>query len=503
MRRRKRTDTRVTCYRFRCYLPHQNNDLLPDSIFRVAERQRALWNSLAVESSNRYSEWKKNNATYRAWVAFDGGKTRPPKPDQEYYAKFNEWARRLVSDSGLNWECGPDILDRFYSVLKRLRHGGGEPRINNRLDHFTILHRYPGGIRIDTLGRSGQKRFRIIFPPTAAYLDSSRNSRRQRGTRAWFDVYGEVVPMRVMMHRQIPGNAIVKRVMLNGVKQSPAMRWQFYLIFMTELPIFQSEPQIAKKTVGIDVGWRKMSDDRMRVAVSYDGHRHRELYLDLSWKDKNLGEISLSRRAGIRRAMDRLLEHCKTKLLPMLNPRPPGFVRMRNGGLIRLLSSDISREAKQCIMEWKRESDNFSRTAMMIENKLRGRRLHRYQEYAAELASEYSEIKIEKLNVARLVALPSKDPCALQASGERRGYAAVGSLLQAIRYAAQKRGVDLIEVNSSHTTDICAECGSLFEAGVNLRGRCVAGHERDQDWNAAENIYAKLLDDEAQSRLSN
>ena len=104
------------CYRFRCYLPRQNNDLLPHSISRVAELQQALWNSLAVEIGNRYSDWKKNSEAYRAWLAFDGEKPRPPKPDQEYYAKFNEWAQHAVSDSGLNWECGPDILDRFYGV---------------------------------------------------------------------------------------------------------------------------------------------------------------------------------------------------------------------------------------------------------------------------------------------------------------------------------------------------------------------------------------------------
>jgi transposase len=59
-----------------------------------------------------------------------------------------------------------------------------------------------------------------------------------------------------------------------------------------------------------------------------------------------------------------------------------------------------------------------------------------------------------------------------------------------IKHAVSKAGGEVAEVEVVGTTDTCSVCGTHFEAGPGIMGRCERGHEMDQDWNATRNICA-------------
>ncbi len=81
----------------------------------------------------------------------------------------------------------------------------------------------------------------------------------------------------------------------------------------------------------------------------------------------------------------------------------------------------------------------------------------------------------------------------MSAAAERRKYASCGELLATIDNAARKVGRSRELVEALHTTDTCSKCGTKFEAGSEVIGKCENGHVMDQDWNAASNIYANLM----------
>ena len=495
MRKRKNPNNAIHCYKFYCWPKDYNSDLLPDRIYGAAKRQQSLWNALVAEQERRYQQWKDVHEPKPDPKIGEIANTYP-KPDRGYWDDFDRWARQAVAGSGLNWEMGPEVLDRYYSVYRRLRQGGGIPRLKRRLDHFALAHRYTGGgTSLHKLESTRQKRFRIAFPNAETYVDNSRDRRRERLTSAWFGIDDEQIGLNVIVHRAIPADAIVKRVALTGLKQSPAMRWQFSIVFTVE-----EEPQepteASKERVGIDVGWRKIGD-RLRVAVAYDGAKHEELYIPLAYHAKGLGEVSLERKRAVQHMKDTLLERAKSALrekLPALGIElPREFTRMRNAGLIRLMnewqSAGVRHGAATLLQEWKQDNDRLTRKALMIDNRMKARREHEYRNFASRLARNYQLIRVEKLDLKNMSRRENvKGEYVLEAAAENRNYAACGELLAAIRNAAKGR---VEEVHSSYTTSICAKCGEPFEAGEALQGRCTAGHVRDQDWNAAENIFGK------------
>lgn len=513
MRKRKHADNEIRCYKFHCWLKdHDNHFPLPDVLYKAAKKQQALWNVLVTGQDRRYEGWKDTHAP----TSLPNPKTgdlikKYLKPDRTYWDDFDKWARQAVADSGLNWEMGPEILDRYYSAHRRLKKGGGMPRLQRGLDHFSLAHRYTGGgANLKNLSGERQRRFRIIWPNATAYTDNRRDSRRQRLTSAWFLIDDERIALAVILHRAIPAEAIVKRVALSGWKQSPTMHWQFALVFTVEEQP-KEKCEAAMECVGLDVGWRKIGE-RLRVAVAYDGRRHEELYIPLTYMAQGLGEVSLERKRSAQQVKDGLLERAKTELrgkLPALRIElPSNFTQMRVGGLIRLMqewqSSGAQHDALAILQRWKHDNDQLARKALLIENRMRSRREHIYRNFAAHLAKAYRLIRIERLDLGQMSRRTNiKSDHALKAATEYRRYAACGELLSAIRNAGKGR---VSEIEASYTTSICAQCGKRFEAGEKLIGTCVNGHQRDQDWNAAENIYLnrsniQLEHDESATRV--
>jgi hypothetical protein len=464
------------------------------------------WTDIALHDQQAYDEWRTAHPVPTPPAGLEGEalakwrKENWPKPPKPFYVGNQEWAEGRVGQANLPDELGQTILDRLAVTFKNMKKGGGPPKPHGRLDKFTFHHRYTGGgLPVNKLGRQLGERFRISIPPPQAYqpkedIMNPRASRCQRVCLAWFRVDGVPVRLNVMMHRSLPeGDVYVKRVALVGRKSSAALPWEVYLVFTLEVPS-ETEAQAPLGTrCGIDVGWRKLDDGRMRVAVLHDGKpTPEELIMPLRIYDRKLGEVSLERLANLKRCRDGLLERTKATVAAMFGTPLSDWTRIRNGGLIRLMREDGAPAEVIAMLEtWKRDSDRYLRMERMLENRMRRHYEWRYGKWAKDVATRHRTVRIKKMDQKEMWAVEkTKDYPALKASAERRKLAAGGSLLAMVRHAVRKACGNLVEVEAAHTTDTCAACGSHFEAGAGLMGRCEQGHVMDQDWNAAGNIYA-------------
>jgi hypothetical protein len=506
MRERKRQETHgQMAYKFRAYVTGtdaSHGQMLPPAIYTVAKNMENCWSDIANHNEQEYGAWKAAHVGADGKLPINIKSKTPIKPPKEFYAASEAWAIERIEQAQLPDELGTTILDRLHTTYKMMKRGGGPPKPKRRMDRFALHHRYTGGgMPVANLGGQRAERFRVLLPSGTAYqpwgrVKNPRDRRRERTVKAWFRVGDQPIQLRVVMHRPLSvEDCFVKRVYLTGEKPSVAMPWVYYLVILIELP----KPIVKNTnaaTVGIDVGWRKLDDERLRVAVGYDGHSHPELVLPLTFQARGLGEVSLDRISKVKTLRDNSLEATKDKLRTLLNPLPPGFAQMRNGGLLRLLRLMQQNEPDSPVIgmleNWKTDNDRYLRLERVLENKLMAHRDKMYEKWAlVEIATKYGVVKIEKMNQQEMwdAEANKKDP-ALRAAAERRKYASCGALLAYIRRTVKRVGGEIVEVPAEHTTDICSECGALFEAGSEIIGRCTRGHEKDQDWNAAENIYA-------------
>jgi hypothetical protein len=505
-RKRKRKETHdVTVRKYRAWFAEGDESRLPDRVYALARQMQDCWTDIALHNRQAYDEWRKALPARAPPTGLQGQelarwwKENWPKPARDFYAASQAWAEDRVEQASLPDELGQTILERLSSTFKRLKTGGGPPKPHRRLDKFALHHRYRGGLPVHRLDGGRSKRFRILLPPPEAYrpqrgAKNPREVRRQRACPAWFRVDGVPVRLDVMVHRPLPeGDVYVKRVALVGRKSSVALPWEAYLIFTLEVP-FETQAQAPLGTrCGIDVGWRKLDDERMRVAVLHDGKpAPEELVMPLVLHDRKLGEISLDRMANIQRCRDGVLERTKAAVAAMLGPMPPEWAQVRNGGMVRLMRDEgTPAEAVALLEAWKKDSDRYLRMERMLEGHMRRHYEWRYRNWAKEVAARYRAVCVKKMDQKEMWAVDkTKGAPALEASAERRNLAACGSLLAMVKHAVRKACGILVEVEAAHTTDRCSACGSGFQAGAGLMGRCEQGHVMDQDWNAACNIYA-------------
>jgi hypothetical protein len=328
-----------------------------------------------------------------------------PKPTKDFYAANQVWAEERVKQASLPDELGQTILHRLSVAFKNMRKGGGPPKPHHCLDRFAFHHRYTGGgLPVHTLGGERSERFRFLLPLTEAYqlrrgIKNPRELRRQRVCPAWFRVDGVPVRLNVVMHRPLP-DGDVKRVALVGKKSSAAMPWEVHIVLTLEVPFKKEAQAPAGMQCRIDVGWRKLDHDRMRVAVLYNGQpTPEELVMPLRIYDRKLGEVSLERLANLKRCRDGLLERAKVTVGAMLSSLPAGWAQMRNGGLLRLMRDEGTPAEVVAVLEaWQKDNDRYLRMERMVEGHLRRHYEWRYRNWAKDEAARHRTVHIEKMN---------------------------------------------------------------------------------------------------------
>lgn len=511
MARRRLRDWPLIVYRYWC----APRGPLPAGMWRTARAMQALWNSLVeshalVRRELEGQDRAERRARWRAWQAE---------------------ARELVARSGLDWEQGPAVLDRFTVACREapLRRRNGIPSwpvAHRRLDRIAIPHRFTGGgVPVERLFSRRAERVRLLRPPDGAYASGARRSRYQRAMpphaeglrdeeRAWnvFRIGGEAIRFRCVLHRLPPPSAIVKQVVWLG-RRDPLGRWSWAIaVTAEEPPPIRAEPAGAREACGLDLGWRVMGD-YLRIGYLVDGETGQGIELRLPFN----AQTSHTRRHRLRadwrdlavmdEGMARYLDATKAACLPLLPPpaslpeEAAGIVRswtrVRQAGLVRLLRAlevGGGHDALVALLRrWRIDNDRARSMRHALWTRLVGRRRWYYENLAAWICRTWRTVVWEgDLGVKAMAEEQDAEP-ALKAAQRYRQIAAIGDFRLRYRRAAAKAGTMLVDKPAAYTTLTCWVCGEVL-AGQDgsLWLRCPAGHRWDQDDNAARVLLSQI-----------
>lgn len=473
---------------------------------------RALWNALV--RLHEYAQF--------------ASETLPEIDKTEIRKNTEAAATALVAESRLNWECGPEVLDWFQAARRRaiqaLRLGqplqkAGFPRTHLVLDRVAIPHRYTaGGTSVESLFSHRARRFNLAPVNPEAYLGKTRNHTHQRATTGTFKVGNEIIRFRTVLHRRIPTDAVVKKIMWLGNKH-PTHGWQWSIAITVE-QMLRTLPTRIGREVAIDFGWRLM-EGYVRIGMLYDGQRFFELRCPLDMPSyhtrRHRIESSYYALIDLDQQTAKNVEKTKAALAVLLPSEveediawvtnPIAFQRMKQGGLGRLLTHFRQNrdryghgiEIVELLARWEMEDKRQSSRRIALLDRLVARRRWLYRNLAAWLTQNYKVIARESFRIKQMLEdrKPGADnKYALARARRYHQWVAASELMTYLDEAAAKNGCTLVAVDPTNTTRRCAECGELInESATKVVLSCPNGHASDQDVNAARNIFAKMRTD--------
>lgn len=458
---------------------------------------QALWNELTILCDKLFTEASRTGLKFP-------------------WDEFNRHAADLAKSSSLNWETGPEVLDRFRAACHAAaRNKQGRPQPRKRLDHLSIPHRFTrGGVAVEKLFSARAKRFRLERTEGWAYEGKTRKHSNARITNGIFGLgAGDAIHFKTVLHRELPRDGIVKRVMWVG-RRHPTRGWQWALVVIVEEPAHQVKSP-SSLACAVDFGWRMMGA-YIRIGMICDQRgRCLELRLPLDAPTSHTRRhkmpsgyhdlIEYASRIGY------LLEVTKSRLAELapkeLEPSLTGLSEVKQGGLIRVLQELRQRNtalaAREQLERWLVENDRLRSIRLALSERLTRRRQWLYQNLATWLCRSYGFIVWEDdLNLKRLAERKEMAP-ALRAAGVYRKWAAIGELRVYIAQAAEKHGASIIPADEAFSTVRCALCG---QSAANPRGAlilaCPNGHSWDQDVNAARNLLSQSNQEKRPARRS-
>lgn len=490
MRKRAAPDWPIRLYRFWA----KPIDSLPESLWDTARAMRELWNQLVVLRENLSSEAQRTNQAF-SWE------------------QFNKQATELVGKSALNWEAGPEVADRFRTAVRAAaKNQRSWPVSHARLDRISIPHRFTrGGVPVAKLFSERAKRFRLEPVEQWAYSGKTRRHTKARLTRGLFGIAnGEAVRFKTVLHRELPRDALIKRVVWVG-RSRPIRGWQWAIVIMVAEPPKPAARRMAARSCAINLGWRVMGNF-VRVGVICDeAGRCHELRLpldaptsrsrrhglhsgfyDLLAYDSEIGRLAENAKKRIEKFRELFSAAAPERVRPLLQELP----KMRQAGLVNVIQilrdAEFAPEARQVLEQWLRENDRLKSLKLALSSRLIGRRRWLYQNLAAWLCRSYCRIVWETDFSIKAMIERRNQPPALRRAGRYHKWAATGELRRFIAAAASRYQTKIVPIKEPHSTIKCNVCGAIAAGDKSrLFLTCPAGHCWDQDVNAARNLLAE------------
>ena len=144
------------------------------------------------------------------------------------------------------------------------------------------------------------------------------------------------------------------------------------------------------------------------------------------------------------------------------------------------------RVAQRKVARRKRGS-NRRRQVARVHEKIANQRMDYWHKLTRELATSYSHIAVENLNLRFM----NKNKYLSRSSHD----AGLGIFIQLLTYKVEETGGQLVAVNPAYTSQMCSACGEIVEKGLSVRTHeCpYCGFVLDRDVNAARNILQKAF----------
>lgn len=419
--------------------------------------------------------------------------------------------KEAKQESPLYW-CNKEDVERSYEVARvQVRKRGQELQFHKWLGEGKIAIRYQNGLPVaQVFGDDG--RLQIEPVSAAAWTSPLRRERRQLcrtivRIRACSDGRQPCwLELPLMMHRPLPENACIRSAAV--CRERVADCWRYKLVITVETP-----PPTLKNmggTVSIDGGWRLLRNKNgnpagLRVAYWYDDDEEEDqLTLDQEFIE-HLQKIDALKQERTRdfnryqRILVGYLRESGDNVPPWLRAATATLPQWRS--IRRLVDLVRTWEKKrfagdelilQVLSDWVKEEQHHWRWERHMEDQLRRHRRELYRCFAAKLVSRYSTIVLENFDLRDVAEKPEAEdgPMTTTKADWQRTVAAQSTLMWAIKSAARREGVRVVEKDPTNTTKECPVCEFVdkqFNAARHLIHICPrCGTKLDQDASAAQ-----------------
>jgi hypothetical protein len=468
---------------------------LPQTLFDGERERQWLWNELVRRRKMISEETKEmeKDAKKERWRAFD--------------AEVRSFLKSEGVTSRLHWQDKEQVVISYEAAVQRILKNGGHLREQKGMNRLLVRRRFTGGGReINRFFKSEPKPLAIRRTKEEVYRDNRRESRRGRYTRASFKLNeAETLHFEVILHRELPSDAIVKIAALRGERHR-SFGWQWKLNLTCEIPQ-AVERQRTYRAVALNVGWRKMGD-YLRVGMLADTEG-REIELRLPIEGTETARTRWLDLPGTRaelillqKEIDELKDQAKSKLSALEKEGLPEECQQMLSGLQKFGRRALIKfkellpegdETRALLENWHAENDRLQRKFNIGMERLTRRKIWLYENIAQWLTRHYDTILWEKdFSLKGIAEADMKDEPALKRGMKYRQWAGVSILRGAIKRACAKTGARLIEVDGAYRTTTCVICGSQADSTVQRLITCKQGHTIDQDVQAARNILKEL-----------
>lgn len=302
-------------------------------------------------------------------------------------------------------------------------------------------------------------------------------------------------------HRDLPEHAVVKWVRV--VARRVATKLKYSVQFVVEGQGLNPLLSPVKKTIAIDVGWRKR-DNGVRVAAWCDSAgQHGELLMPEQLFARWEKAESLQ---GIR---DRMFNDVVAEVRAHRETAPEWFREETQGSGAWPEWRAMNRLAR-LVWKWRKEHlpGDQAFCARLESWRAQDKHLYEWQanqrlsvlrarrdiyRCAAKWIAGYERVVFEKLDLRDFAELPGdgeEEPRAVRAARPRRFKVALSELFACVKDAVTRANGEWIAVDPAWTTQHCSACNKREEFdAVELHHHCShCGETWDQDLNAAKNL---------------
>ncbi len=314
---------------------------------------------------------------------------------------------------------------------------------------------------------------------------------------------------RMDMHRPMPESSTIKRATVHRQQMGPHYRW--YVTLTIDVVAKPRASCAGTGTVAVDVGWRVVGDE-LRIA---------------GWQDETgaRGELRLSARdiavlrapEQMRSDRDKRFDVARARLLGWIRENraicPPWLIEAaatmhvwrseaRMVGLWRHWSVERfggDERAFGALDGWRARAHHEWAVESRARDQALRRRREKYRVWAAQLATKYDTIVIERFDKRDVAVKPTADMQPTQDAEQiardegarsNRVLAATSELCQCIVTAGRSRQCAVIAMPCEDTTRTCPVCGLVEsrDAAAAISLTCECGARWDQDVDGAPSV---------------
>jgi Putative transposase DNA-binding domain len=325
----------------------------------------------------------------------------------------------------------------------------------------------------------------------------------------------------MVVHRPLPGAAIIKRAAVSMRKIGPREEWS--VAITVDESATQQQIDSPTGVVAIDLGWRAIGKELRVARWSDDRGGQGELRLT-AWDIGGLRKPDQLRSIRDRHfdcAMYVLAEMKKRIALPdwfrsATESSHAWHAQSRLCSLVRRWAAERFEGDVgwyEAFEAWRRKDDHLWRwETSQRTSALRFRREH-YRIFAAKLGRAYKTLVLEAFDLRMLTrrAPIDADPENEVARGNRQTVA-VSELRHCLLNVFSRPGKEIARKEAANTTKQCHACGSIeeWDQAKDIQHTCSAcGVVWDQDYNASLNLLKRYqtegadTDSELRSRVDN